>query len=69
MTYATIPGNALLYARPGDPMATRYRLTPSPSMAIDIRHETQAIRGAIFGVMLSLPLWAVTLTLAYWLIG
>jgi hypothetical protein len=66
LAYAYIPDRKATYAFKNVPRTDAFRLAPLTSRPFDIRRETQAIRGALFGMALSVPLWAVTIGLAYW---
>jgi hypothetical protein len=41
----------------------------TPTQAHRLARESQAVRGALVGAALSVPLWAAAFALAYWLIG
>lgn len=69
MTYATITHYVPTYGRLSDRRYSARRIAPSSRRTVDFHRETQAVRGALFGLALSVPLWAGLAAVAYWVLG
>jgi hypothetical protein len=68
MAHASFSRRAPLVGRRlSDPFAGLSRRIEQRGPSTGMVRETRAIRGALIGAMLSVPLWALALIMIYWL--
>jgi hypothetical protein len=67
MAHASFHHRQLAGRRLDERWARVSRRVTRRTLPFDRERETRAMRGAMFGVMLSVPLWAIVLTAIYWL--